>query len=96
MSEMGHRNKSPFLIANRFFVSSLRRKGSHGKIARSRSSFSILSTFSVVPLLSNSNNSNSHNSNSNNNNNNNNNNNSNNSNSRVLFFSLQNYLTTHR
>ncbi|GJP31516.1 hypothetical protein CLOM_g12606 [Closterium sp. NIES-68] len=70
--------------------------------SRSRSSFSILSTFSVVPLLSNSNNSsiissNSNNSNSNNSNSNNNNNsNSNNSNSRVLFFNLQIYLTAHR
>ncbi|GJP73138.1 hypothetical protein CLOP_g3878, partial [Closterium sp. NIES-67] len=75
--------------------------------SRNRSIFSILSTSSVVPLLSNnissnSNNSNSSNSNSNSNNsnssnsNNSNSNNSNNSNSRVLFFSLQIYLTAHR
>ncbi|GJP80767.1 hypothetical protein CLOP_g10969, partial [Closterium sp. NIES-67] len=70
--------------------------------SRSRSSFSILSISSVVPLLSNNNssisnhsqysNSNSNNS-SNNNNNNNSNSNSNNSNSTALFFSLQIYLT---
>ncbi|GJP30566.1 hypothetical protein CLOM_g3816, partial [Closterium sp. NIES-68] len=64
--------------------------------SRSRSSFSILSISSVVPLLSNNNSSiNNHsqysNSNSNNSSNNSNSN-SNNSNSQALFFSLQIYL----